>query len=162
MPSDPKQVGGSEAHPLITRRRLGLLAFGAVAAGLGALTLPYFAPSAGTLISAQEAFQRAAADKILLVDIRRPDEWQRTGIGQGAVPLDMRTRDFETRLDALVGSDRSRPVALICARGGRTARLARRLASAGFNNIIDVSEGMLGSSAGPGWVARGLPVYQPG
>ena len=147
---------------MTSRRTLLLLAVGAAAAGTAAVVLPSFAPPSGPLISAPEAFERAAAQEILLIDIRRPDEWRRTGIGQGAVPLDMRDRDFDSRLAALADGDRSRPIALICARGGRTARLARRLANAGFDNIIDVSEGMLGSSAGPGWVARGLPVYQPG
>ncbi|MCX8952452.1 rhodanese-like domain-containing protein, partial [Ruegeria sp. NA] len=36
--------------------------------------------------------------------------------------------------------------------------LSNRLIEAGFTNIIDVPEGMLGSAAGPGWVRTGLPV----
>ena len=31
------------------------------------------------------------------------------------------------------------------------------MTKAGFSNIIDVPEGMLGSAAGPGWLAADLP-----
>ena len=34
----------------------------------------------------------------------------------------------------------------------------RSLRQAGYSGFIDVSEGMLGSARGPGWVATGLPV----
>lgn len=111
-------------------------------------------------LSAPEALARAQAGQILLVDIRRPDEWQATGVPLGAVPLDLRRDDFVDALMAEVGGDRERPVALICARGVRSARLAEQLSQAGFTRILDVPEGMLGSGAGPGWLARGLPVMQ--
>jgi hypothetical protein len=39
--------------------------------------------------------------------------------------------------------------------------MSARLAEAGFTGIVDVPEGMLGSSAGPGWLARDLPVVRP-
>jgi hypothetical protein len=28
----------------------------------------------------------------------------------------------------------------------------------GFTNVYNVSEGMAGSKAGPGWIRRGLPI----
>lgn len=111
-------------------------------------------------LSAPEALAQARTGNIVLVDIRRPAEWAATGIPQGAVPLDLRRDDFVGALLAEVGGDRGRPVALICARGVRSARLAGRLAQVGFTRILDVPEGMLGSGAGPGWLSRGLPVVQ--
>jgi hypothetical protein len=36
-----------------------------------------------------------------------------------------------------------------------------RLASAGFTDVLDVPEGMLGSGAGPGWIASALPLRAP-
>lgn len=93
-----------------------------------------------------------------MLDIRRPDEWALTGVATGAVALDMREADFIERLDQLVAGDRAAPIALICARGVRSRRLAAKLTSAGFSAVVDVSEGMLGSAAGPGWIARGLPI----
>lgn len=70
----------------------------------------------------------------------------------------MRREDFVEALTVLAEGDLDRPVALICARGVRSDRTSTRLADAGFTQIIDVPEGMLGSRAGPGWLERGLPV----
>jgi rhodanese-related sulfurtransferase len=72
----------------------------------------------------------------------------------------MRDKDFVAQLLAKVSS-KDAPVALICARGVRSRGLSRRLIQAGFTNIIDVPEGMLGSGAGPGWLGAGLPVTRP-
>ncbi|WP_170325454.1 rhodanese-like domain-containing protein [Ruegeria arenilitoris] len=112
----------------------------------------------GGHLSVSDAHEQALSGDILLVDIRTPREWTATGIGEGALPLDMRRDDFEQALTELTGGDRNAPVALICARGVRSARLSNRLSEAGFTNILDVPEGMLGSAAGPGWVRAGLPV----
>lgn len=113
--------------------------------------------TAARVLSPAEAHARAAAGEILLVDIRRPEEWAATGIPEGAVALDMRRPDFTDALRMAAG-DSTAPVALICARGVRSAALANRLAAAGFSSLLDVPEGMLGSRAGPGWLARSLPV----
>ena len=110
----------------------------------------------GTL-STPQAHEAAVSGAIILVDIRRPDEWSRTGVGEGAVPINMLDWDFIDQVSAQVGGDRSLLVALICARGVRSRKMLNRLKQAGFTNIIDVPEGMLGSGAGPGWIKRGLP-----
>lgn len=112
-------------------------------------------------LTAPEALAAAQAGEILLVDIRRPDEWARTGIGQGAVAIDMRRTDFIEVLLGHVGGRRDVPVALICARGVRSSKMSARLDAAGFTQVLDVPEGMSGSGAGPGWVKRGLPLVQP-
>lgn len=136
------------------RALLGLLAGGSLAAGLYA-----FGDTARSVPIAPEAANTKVEGKsLILIDIRRPDEWALTGIAKGAVPLDMRDDDFIDRLDQLTSGNRATPVALICAAGVRSRRLAAKLTSAGFSSILDVSEGMLGSDAGPGWIARGLPV----
>ena len=113
---------------------------------------------AGMELDAEAAYEKAKAGEITLVDIRRPEEWASTGSGDGAARIDMRRDDFIDALDAITGGARDAPVALICARGVRSARLNNQLIEAGFTNIIDVPEGMLGSRAGPGWINRGLPL----
>ncbi len=148
-------------RPAIGRR--ALVAGGAAAAlGAGlvgrALTRDAFA---GEALDPEAAHRAALSGEVMLIDIRRPDEWQDTGVGEGAVPLDLRRADFVAAAGALLDGDRSRPVALICARGVRSDRTAARLAEAGFARVIDVPEGMLGSAVGPGWLARGLPVGRP-
>ncbi|MGK7651083.1 rhodanese-like domain-containing protein [Roseovarius sp. B08] len=112
----------------------------------------------GPAYSARDAFEAAKAGEIILVDIRRPDEWSRTGIGQSAHPIDMRHTGFTAKLDALTGTRKDVPIALICARGVRSARLSIALTEAGYTRVINVPEGMLGSNAGPGWIETGLPV----
>ena len=111
----------------------------------------------GTL-STPDAHAAAVSGAVTLVDIRRPDEWALTGVGEGAVPINMLDRYFIEQVFAQVGGDQSKPVALICARGVRSRKMSVRLQQAGFTNIIDVPEGMLGSGAGAGWIKRGLPV----
>ncbi|MEM9852574.1 MAG: rhodanese-like domain-containing protein [Pseudomonadota bacterium] len=114
--------------------------------------------AAAQQIDALTAHARAAAGEILLIDVRRPDEWAATGSGEGAARLDMRRDDFIAALVRLAEGDRTRSIAIICARGVRSARMTNRLTQAGFTRIIDVPEGMLGSAAGPGWIKRGLPL----
>lgn len=112
-------------------------------------------------MSVDEAHQKALAGEILLLDIRTPKEWRETGVGEGAIPLTMHQpgKDLLAALEAKTGGDTAKPVALICATGGRSAWLQGQLASLGYSQIIDVSEGMLGrSGAGPGWIKQGLPV----
>lgn len=144
----------------MTRRGFGLLG-GVALVGGAVFASRWYNISAqagvdGTL-SAPDVHAAALSGDVLLVDIRRPDEWQRTGVGEGAVPLDMRRDDFTDALLAQTGGRTDAAVALICARGVRSRGLTRRLTGAGFANIIDVPEGMLGSGAGPGWLKRGLP-----
>ena len=142
-------------------RRRVLIAGGCVALGLGIgvpLRRYQTRPAlSGAILTPVEAHARALSGEITLIDIRRPDEWAATGVGEGAHPLDMRSEDFAARLTRLAGG-RNQPVAVICARGVRSRRLAETLRQAGFSDILDVPEGMSGSRAGPGWVGRGLPV----
>ncbi len=112
----------------------------------------------GEQISVGEAHQMASAGEIVLIDIRRPDEWSGTGSPASGHRLDMRREDFTEALLELTGGAQDARVALICARGVRSSRLTNRLTEAGFTNIIDVPEGMLGSGAGPGWIREGLPL----
>lgn len=111
-------------------------------------------------ISAPEAHRRTAEGRLTLVDIRTPAEWAASGVPEGAVTLDMRRDDFAAVLSDILFGDRAAPAALICARGVRSARMTARMTEAGFARTVDVAEGMLGSAAGPGWIARGLPVVR--
>lgn len=135
-------------------RRILLTGAGAavVATGLGATS-----SLAQSVMTPPELLEAVRKGSVLLVDVRRPDEWQATGIAEGAVPIDLRRRDF---VDAVVAAraSKTQPVVVICARGVRSRRMTRRLTKAGVVPIIDVPEGMLGSSAGPGWIRRGLPI----
>jgi len=149
---------------MISRRGalFGLAGLGLIGAGAYAGPNLFYAAitpasDAGTL-TPPEAFDAAASGVIILIDIRRPDEWARTGSPQGGHRVDLRDDDFAERLAMLADGNKEAPIALICARGVRSAQTSNVLAAAGFTNIIDVPEGMLGSKAGPGWLKRGLPL----
>lgn len=143
----------------LTRRTLlgGLTATAVVATGSYVLIAQGKAAPGVSTMSPPELLQAVRDGAVLLVDVRRPDEWQRTGLAEGAVPIDMRRPDF---IDAVKAArvDVSKPLAVICARGVRSKRMANSLINAGITPIIDVPEGMLGSFAGPGWLKRGLPI----
>jgi rhodanese-related sulfurtransferase len=144
----------------MTSRRI-MLGFGALVLMGGAVAYgQVYQPYDGRTIDAAEAQRLAAAGQVTLVDIRRPDERAKTGSAAKALLLDMRADDFVANLMAAVDGNRDAPIALICARGVRSARLANQLSEAGFTQIINVPEGMLGSSAGPGWIARDLPLMR--
>jgi rhodanese-related sulfurtransferase len=147
----------------LSRRGFAVAGVAALAvAGLG--TARWFNVAAEvteTDMTVAQAHEAAMRKQVLLIDIRRPDEWERIGVGAGAIPIDMRRSDF---IPALLHLTEGRPdvaIALICARGVRSARLTAQLQDAGFTNIINVPEGMLGSGAGPGWIAQGLPITHP-
>lgn len=108
--------------------------------------------------SVKQAYTALQEDRIRLLDIRSPKEWHETGIAQGAWPVSMHDMKFMARLGAARELAEGRPIALICATGNRSGLVARALRMAGHDDLIDVSEGMLGSGAGPGWIRSGLPV----
>lgn len=108
--------------------------------------------------SALETAEALDKQAISLIDVRSREEWVETGVAKGAWPVSMHERGFERRLFAARDLSAEKPVALICATGGRSARLLAALKRAGYPGFVDVSEGMLGSRRGPGWIARGLPL----
>lgn len=148
------------------RSRRWFLGAGVIAIGgstaLAAKVFNVFADAeAEGALSVEMAHEQATNGEIYLVDIRRPDEWSRTGVAAPAILLDMRRSDFEDVLRSLLNASGTRPIALICARGVRSNRTNARLLDAGFLDILDVPEGMSGSWAGAGWISKGLPLRKP-
>jgi len=105
---------------------------------------------------AGEAADRAARGTLLLFDIRSAAAWRQTGIARLALALSMHESGFVGVLARRVGKNHSRCIALNCAPGGRSRLMSLRLAAAGYSKVYAVPEGMLGSQAGPGWIAQGL------
>lgn len=115
---------------------------------------------AGPDLSAPDAFAAATAGKVRLIDIRTPQEWRQTGVAPGAGRIDFH-RGPEVLLSSvlqIVGGDRNAPIALICRTGNRTSHAQKFLQAQGFTRVYNVSEGMAGSAAGPGWLKRELPL----
>ena len=113
-------------------------------------------------MSAPEALDALQAGKIrYLIDIRTPPEWKQTGVAKDATLINMvhpqGAQGFLNEVLAKVGGDRTAPIALICRTGNRTTQVQRFLKAQGFTHVYNVEEGMAGSRAGPGWLARKLP-----
>lgn len=113
-----------------------------------------------SVLTADAAFAAAQAGEIVLIDIRRPEEWAQTGVAEGAIGLDMTRDDFVDKLVALRMANPAQPLALICRTGNRTEYVTQALSQRGFPGLADVSEGMVGGPRGPGWLTRGLPTYE--
>ena len=93
-----------------------------------------------------------------IVDIRRPEEWQLTGIVAGSELLTFfdaqgqsQPEEWLQKLNALVADNR--PLVLICRTGHRTSLICEYLIEVTPRvDIYNVSDGILG------WVGEGLPV----
>ena len=139
------------------RRSFITTAVGAAVVGLSVTTNSAFA--AETVITAPDAYVAAKAGNIILVDIRTPEEWAQTGIGEGAIALDMTEKSFVDSLVKLRAVHPDKPIAFICRTGNRSGYVFGALNQQGFPNLLDVSEGMAGGPNGKGWGPRGLPTY---
>lgn len=118
------------------------------------------APAKGetSYTSAPEAGSAVASGDMILVDIRSPGEWVETGVAKGAIALTMHDPGFGNRITSLIRAHNDKSIGLICATGGRSKYIVDLLEKSGFQNVIDISEGMIGNRNGPGWIARGLPL----
>ncbi|MFY0611251.1 MAG: rhodanese-like domain-containing protein [Hyphomicrobiaceae bacterium] len=147
-------------------KRIGLLSVALLvvaAAGLWAWQTRYaVSGSQGNFMEVRQAHSKAKAGEVVLVDVRRPSEWKASGVPASghAITMHQDGKRFLSQLLAAAGGDKTRPLALICATGGRTTWLQARLRKAGFNNLFNVTEGMKGSRYGSGWLKKGLPVRQ--
>lgn len=134
----------------------------AATAALMLLSINACSREIGATLTAPDAYAQAQAGKLTLVDIRRPDEWRQTGTAQGARRINMAhpqgAAGFVQQVVAELGGDKNAPIGLICRTGNRTTQMQRVLHDAGFTQVYNINEGMAGSAAGPGWIARGLPV----
>lgn len=133
-------------------RRAFMVALGAVCA------IPSAAFAATGLLTAREAHTAVKAGTLLLVDIRTPEEWQQTGVAEGAWPVDMRRRDFGPILMAMIERNPQHQLAVICRTGNRSGYLVKVLKENGIPGVLDVTEGMAGGRNGLGWIKTGLPV----
>lgn len=101
-------------------------------------------------VSLETARADAEAGRVLLVDIREPDEHRATGVAAGAKLLPM------SQLGARVAelpADPSRPVYLICNTQNRSRRTVEALRrQLGWTHVRYVEGGM------SEWVRRGWPV----
>ena len=142
-------------------RHIATMVLAVVAMGaIFALPVAAQQTAVGTVISAADAHAKALTGQLVLVDIRRPEEWAETGLPSTAhaVTMHQDRPAFLAALKAAMGGNTTRPLAIICHSGTRTSSIYDDLRQAGFPNLINVAEGMGGGAFGPGWLKAGLPV----
>ena len=115
------------------------------------------AATAETTLTPAQALAGMEAGSLILIDVRRPEEWQETGVAKGAWPLDMTHKQFGARLMAVLERNPGQQVAIICRTGNRTGYLMKVLAENKIEGVSDVTAGMAGGPRGKGWIPSGLP-----
>jgi rhodanese-related sulfurtransferase len=114
-------------------------------------------------LSAEAAYAAILRGRLILIDVRSPDEWQATGTPSGATRISIEQsfddRDFVDQVLYQVNHDRAVAIALICSGEERARRGARLLETSGFADVRWVREGVRARQGQPpGWIELGLPV----
>jgi rhodanese-related sulfurtransferase len=97
------------------------------------------ASAQGVLDAAQVETMRKKDKSVQLVDLRTPGEIQQTGKIAGALEIDYTSPDFQTQIGKL---NKSKPVIVYCASGGRSPRAAGQMLKMGFKKVYDYPGGM--------------------
>ena len=123
-----------------------------------------FSPGLANEIDAVTAYSLSKKGELVIVDVRRSSEWRKTGMPATSHGISLQNflkkirEDFTNDIVELVERDVNRPIALICATGGRSAYAMGLLREAGFSRVFNIGEGMLGDGTSLGWIARSLPL----
>ena len=99
-------------------------------------------------ITNQRASQELIDSKIPIVDIRTPQEWKETGLLKGSITImlfdekgNYNLRVFLEQLNSAL--DTTKPFAIICRTGSRTAVLAPFLSKKMNYKVINLKSGMV-------------------
>ena len=104
------------------------------------------------------------SNKLIIIDVRNTEEWKETGIIPNSLLIQMlsagRTirKEYISELLIALGGDKDIKAAIICHSGGRSSATVELLKNEGFNNIFNISEGMVGNGSTTGWINRNLPL----
>lgn len=90
------------------------------------------------LITVEEMDSLLQMGKVQLVDVRTPQEY-REGYIEGALNIDFRNENFE---ELILKVDKTKPVAVYCAKGGRSSKCSAFMKKAGFTKIYDLDGGI--------------------
>ncbi|HCX23384.1 MAG: thioredoxin [Flammeovirgaceae bacterium] len=88
--------------------------------------------------------------ELQLVDVRTPEEVA-AGYIKGAEHIDIYDSKFVEKISKL---DKTKPIAVYCAVGGRSGSASRKLQELGFENIYDLAAGYRG------WARAGKPTVK--
>ena len=101
---------------------------------------PQFFAQKGVIISSPQAFEQLmSAGNEQLLDVRTQDEFN-AGHLEGAMNIDIWSPSFMKEVKS--SFDRSKPLLIYCAGGGRSAMAAEDLSKKGFKLIYDLEGGI--------------------
>src|SRR5580765_4509888 len=99
-------------------------------------------------VDAQQAEKLASDKKVVVLDIRTPQEFNQVRIA-GAKNIDFQASDFEQRIDSL---DKSKSYLVHCASGGRSTHSLALFKKHAFQSVYHLDGGI------KAWQKAGLPV----
>ena len=99
-------------------------------------------------VSNEEFATLMESDEVQLIDVRTPNEFK-AGHIEGATLFNIMEKSFIENLKSL---DKTKPVLVYCAVGGRSYKASRLLKNEGFSKIYDLKDGI------KGWVKEGYKV----
>lgn len=139
LPPHPRLVlhAANEASAALALQRLRRIGIDDVA---GFVTEEPPAPRILPQLDAVDLFAATGGRPWQVIDVRRPDEFA-AGHVPGAVHCELATRLDDAVLARL---DRTRPTAVICETGYRSSAASQRLRDAGFADVHNVRDGMVG------------------
>ena len=114
---------------------------------LGALvTSQCYAAEPKNISSTQAKALLAKDKKVMILDVRTPEEFQQARLhGAKLIPIS----ELERRVQEV---PRDRPIFVYCSVGARSASAAGFLASQGYKEIYQMSDGLVG------WYKNGYPI----
>ena len=111
---------------------------------------PSAEPKAAQLIDANEAASLIAAKKVVVLDVRTPQEFA-TGHLTGATNLDFHSKEFQAQLERL---NKKQSYLVHCAVGGRSARACKLMSELNFSSVYDLKGGI------KAWEQAGKPLVK--
>mgnify|MGYP001359789473 CR=1 FL=1 len=90
-----------------------------------------------TMTKDPAAAKTMIAGGAVVLDVRTTDEYRGDHLQQAVnIPI----QDFSTRIaevEKLTGGDKSKPIVVHCAKGGRAAKAKQQLESAGYTTVVN-------------------------
>ena len=103
---------------------------------------------AAKLVTPAEAEKLIAAKKVVVLDVRTPEEYAAGHIA-GATNVNFNGKDFQAKLEKL---DKDQTYLVHCAVGMRSAKACKKMDELQFRNLYDLQGGL------NAWKKAGLPV----
>jgi rhodanese-related sulfurtransferase len=109
------------------------------------------------VIDVKQAEAGLRAGELVVIDVRRPEEWLQTGRPIGAHGVVLQDPAFFEKIAVLTKGNMEVPLALFCRSGNRSGEAAAALVRAGFSNVANIKGGVIA------WYRAGLSLepYTP-